>query len=162
MAEKRRTVACLGIGLFMLGVLVGTLVAMSEQHLAQAVIAALFALFGGSLLTFLQRLTDDNQKRASIGVLAISLGALVGVYSGLYVNEYQLLTPPARRFMLGPIPNSTVEAKKDFEIKARKYLKENVLPPANAIDMKYRTHLLSAEAAYEQLRELLEKLPEKQ
>src|ERR1019366_7460671 len=93
MSSDRSILVVLSAGLLALGVLVGTLLAMSAQSLAQSVIAALFALFGGSLLAFLEKLAPANQIKVAAGVFAISLGTLGGLYSGLYVNEHQLLTP---------------------------------------------------------------------
>jgi hypothetical protein len=79
-------VATLSAGLFALGLLVGTLMAMSEHSLAQGVIAALFALFGGTLIGFLSKLSPADQFKAAAGILAISIGTLIGVYSGIVVN----------------------------------------------------------------------------
>jgi len=149
MSGKRTAVIWIGLGLFALGTLIGSLVALSAQSLAQAVIAAMFALFGGSLLVFMEKLSEQNQAKAAIGIFAISLGTLCGVYSGLYVNEYQLLTPPAQRFTRAQSTQATVEV--------RKYLKENILPKANEIDVKYRNGLLTPQDAYDQIRILVEK-----
>jgi len=114
---------------------------MSAQSLSQTVLAAIFALFGGSLLAFFEKLSVNGQTKASVGLLAISLGALVGVYSGVYINEHQLLTPLPLRTKSEPT----------------KYLRENVLTDINAIDSKYRTGILTAKEAYEQLHAALEK-----
>jgi hypothetical protein len=76
MSTDRSVIAALTTGLFTLGALVGTLVAMSATSLAQGVIAALFALFGGSLLALFQKLAVPEQIKVAAGILAISLGTL--------------------------------------------------------------------------------------
>jgi hypothetical protein len=80
-----------------MGMLIGSLLALSAQSLSKSVIAAMFAFFGGSLLAFLQKLSIIDQIKASGGLGAIALGTIFGVYSGLYVNEHQLLTPQEQR-----------------------------------------------------------------
>jgi hypothetical protein len=146
--NHKRGSAVFGLGFLALGLLVGTLLAMSAQSLAQAVIAALFALFGGSIIVLLEKMNEQNQVRASIGMLGISVGALVGVYSGLYVNDHELLTPPHLRAVAGR------DAAKVQEV--RKYLRENVLDETRAIDTQYRNGMISTKEAYERLKTLLE------
>ena len=138
----------LSLGLLSLGILIGTLLAMSAQSLAKSVIAALFALFGGSLLTFLQKVPIQDQFKASVGILAISVGTMIGIYSGLYVNEYRLLSPPALRPRVAS--NSKVELA-PLEPKYS-YLRASDLDDLEAIDQKYRTQAITAKDAYEQLR----------
>ena len=67
-------IATLSCALFFMGLLVGTLLALSAESVAQALIAALFALFGGSLLAFLRHVSLIDQLKTSAGVLAISVG----------------------------------------------------------------------------------------
>lgn len=75
MSEQRSIVVTLASALFTLGLLVGTLLAMSAQSLGQTVLAALFALFGGSLLALLEKLKPGDQVKVSAGVLAISVAS---------------------------------------------------------------------------------------
>jgi hypothetical protein len=124
---------------------------MSAHSLAEAVIAALFALFGGSLLAFLQKVPSKDQLTVSAGVLAVSVGTMVGLYSGLYVNEHELLTPPSARV------RATSEGSKAAEVS--KYLREDIMSPANAIDQQYRSGQITMNEAYEQLRSIVIKKP---
>jgi len=151
MSDHRSVIATLSVGLFALGVLVGTLVALSAQSLAQAVIALLFAMFGGSLLALFQKLAVPEQIKVAAGILAISLGTLAGVYSGIFVTEHQILTPTSRRF------TQQLDDGKGKTTKGQTYLylRENSLNKVNEIDQKYRTKLLSPEEAYEQLHSAL-------
>jgi hypothetical protein len=139
--------AIIGVGFLALGLLIGTLLAMSATSLAQSVIAALFALFGGSLLTFLDKVTVNNQIKAAAGLFAVSIGTLIGIYSGVYVNEHRLLSPLALR----SLPSATTESKA-LQTEKYLYLRSSVIKDATAIDQKYRNKMLTAEEAYEKLR----------
>lgn len=136
----RRNGYILALAFLFLGLIVGTLVAMSETSIVQSVLAALFALFGGSLLVMLEKLSEVNQTKAALGILTISVGTLGGVYSGLYVNEHQILTPSELRFLSSD---------------RHKYLRENVVSRIKAIDQQYRNGMLPAEEAYERLQVIL-------
>lgn len=135
-------IATLSCALFFMGLLVGTLVALSAEALVQALIAALFALFGGSLLALLKNVSAIDQLKTSAGVLAISIGTLVGLYSGLYINQHQVLTPTALR---ASRPTDVVNT----------YLRANVIPEATAIETQYQNKELTAEQAYGRLHELI-------
>jgi hypothetical protein len=147
-------VATLSAGLFALGLLVGTLMAMSEHSLAQGVIAALFALFGGTLIGFLSKLSPADQFKAAAGILAISIGTLIGVYSGIVVNQYEILTPASRRTVpiatAGP-SGSTATAR---AAEPNKYLRAEVLSEVNAIDQQRRNGM-ACEEAYAKLRDAI-------
>jgi hypothetical protein len=135
---------------FTLGLLVGTLLAFSQQSLTQAVVAALFAFFGGSIVP-LTLLKDRNSLAAiAISTMGLSIGAMAGVYSGIYVNEHQLLSP--NKLVQG-VKNSLKEKDQasDRLPETSKYLKENVMKEAYAIDGKLRGNLLSKDTAYEQI-----------
>jgi hypothetical protein len=137
-------IATLSCALFFMGLLVGTLLALSAESVAQALIAALFALFGGSLLAFLRHVSLIDQLKTSAGVLAISVGTLGGVYSGIYVNQHQLLTPTA------------LQASRPSDV-VNTYLRGYVMPTSAAIDTQYRNKELTAEQAYQRLHELVDK-----
>ena len=86
------------------------------------------------------------KDRSSLGAIAastfgLSVGALLGTYSGVYVNEHRLLSPVIEK------------AKNDQRIEktSEKYLRENLLELATQIDVKRRTNLLTAEQAYDEL-----------
>ena len=112
--------ATLTLAFCALGVLVGTLLSFSAQSLAQAVLAAVFAFFGGSILQILATRTRPFQVAAALATLSLSLGTLFGIYSGVYVNEHQLLSP-ANRVKTGTIVGQAETADN------RKYLRENLL-----------------------------------
>ena len=131
-----------------LGLLVGTLLAFSAQSLAQAVLAALFAFFGGSILQIMATRTRAFQLAAALATLALSLGTIAGIYSGVYVNEYQLLSP---------IDHRGNEGTGNAALGSRKYLRENLLKQADEIDSKRRSGAITLEDAYEQMFKLSSK-----
>jgi len=136
------TLILLSAGLGALGLLVGTLLAFSSERLVQGVIAAIFTLFGGSLLSILQRLNSDQQVTMACGILAVSLGTLTGTYSGVYVNQHQLLTPETLRVTVAP---------GDGQESPPNYLKNFVVPKAAQIDTQYRAGQITCSQAYDQL-----------
>ena len=138
-----------GFAFSCLGALVGTLLAFSSQSLVQAVVAAVFAFFGGTVLAVIGNKTRAEQQAVAVGTLGISLGALIGVYSGIYVNEHELLSPPGQKTL---VSTGLTTPDKVY----RKYLRENSLRAAAEIDQKRRTGVLTAEKAYEHLYKLLE------
>ena len=141
---SRSQVAVFGLAFVALGILIGHLLALSAQSLVQAVVAALFALFGGSVVAMLEKLSEAHQAKAALAILAVSVGALVGVYAGLYVNEHQLMTPEKGRVL----PTAEKEP--------RKYLRENTLSNARAVDQQYRNGALTAKDAYDKLQALMQ------
>lgn len=126
----------LGVAFVILGILIGTLLAFSAQSLAQAVVAALFAFFGGSVVPLVSIKDRSSLTAISVTTLGLSAGALFGVYSGIYVNEHRLLSP-ANKSVISEGP--------------QKYLRENLLQTANDIDVKRRTNILTLEEAYDEL-----------
>jgi hypothetical protein len=116
--------------------------------MVQAVVAAVFAFFGGSAVAVLGNKTRAEQQAVALGTLGLSFGAMVGVYSGILVNEHQLLTPSSHRVSKAPAATSA-------ELTPAKYLRENSLRLAAEIDQKRRTGALTAEQAYDQMYKLL-------
>ena len=109
-----------GVAFGCLGLLVGTLLAFSAQSMVQAVVAATFAFFGGSVVAVLGNKTRAEQHAVALGTLGLSFGTLLGVYSGIFVNEHQLLTPLSHR-------TPKVSAATSAELAPSKYLRENSL-----------------------------------
>jgi hypothetical protein len=152
LSEYRISFIGLTTGFGALGMLIGTLLAMSAQSLAQAVIAAIFALFGGSLLVLLEKLSERDQIKICGGLLGVALGTLLGLYSGLYINEHQLLTPIRGR-QIGNVDPSHPP------VEPRKYLRSDVSDKIDAVDMKYRSKVIGASEAYDELRALINDKP---
>ena len=86
---------CLGMG--SIGLLVGSLVGMSSDHLSRVLLGLLFGLIGGSIAASLRKIPVSDRRLAGAALFALSLGCLIGVYSGILVSQYQLLTPVSER-----------------------------------------------------------------
>ena len=80
-------------GFVALGYLTGTLVGMSASPVTGALVGLLFAFAGGSGVAFFKTLTPEERVSAGQGIMALSLGCLLGVYSGIVVSEFRLLSP---------------------------------------------------------------------
>ena len=76
--------ALMGLAFVTLGMLIGTLLAFSAQSLAQAVVAALFAFFGGSAVPLVSTKDRSGQATIAISTFGLALGALIGVYRSLH------------------------------------------------------------------------------
>lgn len=86
---------CFGMG--SMGLLVGNLVGMSSDHLSRVILGLLFGLIGGSIAALLHKIPVNDRHLAGAALCTLSLGCLVGVYSGIFVSQYQLLTPASQR-----------------------------------------------------------------
>ena len=148
------------------GFLVGNLMGMSASSTVPSFLGLLFALFGGSLIVFLHKLTSEDRVVAGKLVFALSLTCLLGVYTGLFVNERELLTPKERRFLpvaahVGTFGTSctdrehaTAQESGTGDRVQNKYLAAGTLSKIDQIDVEKRFAGLSAEDAYQQLRAL--------
>ena len=148
------------------GFLVGNLMGMSASSTVPSFLGLLFALLGGSLIAFLHKLTREDRIIAGKLVFALSLTCLLGVYTGLFVNERELLTPKGRRFLptavhWAPASVSCTEheggSAKETESGTpgrSKYLAASTLSKIDAIDVEKRLAGLPAEDAYQKLRAL--------
>jgi hypothetical protein len=114
-SQNKTSMILFTLAFLAVGMLSGTLLGFSDEKLAQGFLAALFTLFGGSLIALLRKLTVVDQIKAAGGLGAIAAGTLIGVYSSIYVNEYQLLTPPELRHpqhvleASSPVPNVQIQ-----------------------------------------------------
>lgn len=85
------------IGFAALGLLIGNLVGLTSESIVAPLISLLFVFIGGSLFAFLHKLSTADRRLAGASLLALSLACLVGTYAGIYVAEYQVLSPANRR-----------------------------------------------------------------
>lgn len=120
-----------------LGLLVGNIIGLSGNSLGISFVAALFALGGGSLIPFLNKLIPNDREIAAISLIALSLSCLLGIYVGILQNEYQIFTPSKTH---GSDHNDQT-----------RYLRGEDMDVINSIDRKYTSKLITAEDAYEQL-----------
>jgi len=121
-----------------LGLLVGNVTALSASPIAQAVVPALFTLFGGSILVFLSRMNGDDRVVASQALFAFATSCLIGIYLGILTNEFQILGTPSVQTSAG-----------------NAYLRSTSASAVSHIDQQYRNHQLSGDAAYRELHDLV-------
>ena len=76
-----------------LGLLVGNIVGLTSASISNTVLAAIFAFIGGSVVTFQSKLTNEQIRFALHAITAFSIFTLFGIYIGILVKEYQLLSP---------------------------------------------------------------------
>ena len=111
-------------------------------HRSDAVVAGLFTLIGGSLIAFFDKTTAQAQRAAVIALFGLSVGSLVGVYTGIIVNEHMVLSPKGAATTRSGVLAASAPVK---------YLRENTLLLIDEIDAKHRTGVLTAEQAYAEL-----------
>jgi hypothetical protein len=126
-------------GFAVLGFLVGNLVGLTAESVTGTAVGLLFAFGGGSAIAFLHRLDPPSRVLAGQAVAALSFSCLLGVYTGIVVSEYQLLSP--RR----PLPPRTVA------VAELKYNRSAALARADAIDQHLANRDLDPQQAYNQL-----------
>jgi hypothetical protein len=85
-------------GMATVGLLTGTLVAMSSGHLSKTILALIFGLLGGSISAFFSRIPKEDRHVSGAALFSLSFGCLVGLYSGVLVTQYEWLTPVQHRF----------------------------------------------------------------
>lgn len=127
-----------------LGFLIGNLMGLSAESTLSTVLPLLFAFGGGSAVAFLHKLEQCERRNASIAITALSLSCLIGVYSGIYITEHQIISP------------SEVKQARLSSIESRKYLRSININSVEQIDTKLKTGGLSTKQAYEDLYNLIQ------
>lgn len=106
----------------LLGLLVGNLAGLSASPIAATVIAGALTLAGGSAIALFQKLEERDIKRVCQCLAAFSIASLLGLYCGVVVCEYRLLTPLAQRTAIveNAVGNDSVDKKyvRDAEVDA--------------------------------------------
>ena len=133
----------IAIGFGAMGLLLGNLLGMTSEPVVKYVIGILFTFVGGTVFAFLQRLTEKDRAVAGQAVFALSLGCLIGVYSGVWVNQHRSLSPTTAA---GAQPVATPEF----------YLRNANLDQANEIDREKQAGVLNSEQAYEKMYRLMQ------
>ena len=129
-------------GLLVLGLLIGNLVGMTAQSVVTALLGLLFAFVGGSLIALMGKLASSDRQLAGKCILSLSLGCLLGTYTGIFVSENQLLS------------NSDTPSSR-HAIAEKKYLRSEVLDHAQAVQSRYAQGAISTEEAYKALLSIL-------
>lgn len=145
----------------MLGLLIGTLVGLTSESVVQTLLGLLFALMGGSVIALLGKLSPEDRKTASQAIASLSIACLIGIYSGIVVTQYRLLSPKIDSNKPAVTTDSnkpavTTDSKKPAvttraEISKETYIRSAQIAKANAIDIRYHKHLITPEQAYEEM-----------
>ncbi len=144
------------IGFISLGLLIGSLVGLTAESAVTPLLGLLFAFVGGSVIAVLGRIGKDDRKVAGQAMTALAISCLVGAYAGIFISEYQLLSPNDTHAPQNYTRQSTAERRSVAE---RKYLRSTYAERAQAIDMQLKNGQLSASQAYEQLYALINEAP---
>jgi hypothetical protein len=155
-AVRRTTAVWLTIGFAALGLLVGNLVGLTSESVVTPLLGLLFTFMGSSILVVLNKLNAEDRKIAGKAVLALASCCLVGVYLGIALAEYRLLTPGRGHSVWASSPQAatasgTREQKTSTAAEPYKYLRSDVLDQANAVDIKMVRGELTLPQAYEQM-----------
>ncbi len=129
-----------------LGYLIGNLVGLTAESVTGGVLGLLFAFGSGSAIAFIRKLDPTERVLASKAILALSLSCLLGVYTGIFVTEYQLLTPDKQ------------VASKRVSVSERKYLRESIVSSAHSIDQRYANKQIELEEAYNEMYQLVQEM----
>ena len=142
-------------GFLALGLLVGNLIGLTAESVVTPVLGLLFAFGGGSIIAFIGKFSPEDRRLAGQAILALSVACLVGVYSGIGISEWQILSPPERAQLndSAPSPRASIADKK--------YLRSALIKSANAIDTQLTMDVISFDEAYKQLFKLVKKLESK-
>jgi hypothetical protein len=130
-----------GFGTF--GFVVGLLTGLTQSEIVQPLIAALFALIGGSLVAFIHKLNSLQQRRAGIALTLVAIGLTVGVLSGIVIREHRLLGGTA------VAAQEAGSASSEISGGVFGYLRSEQNRQCNEVDEARSRNMLSTEKAYE-------------
>jgi hypothetical protein len=135
-----------------LGLLIGNLVGLSATSVVTPLLGLLFAFGGSSVIAFLHKLRVDDRKVAAQAIFAISVACVIGVYMGVLVNQYRVLSPKDRRWPpLGSAAGNKGDSTQIGRWMYDPYVRSAIGKKADEIDARYRNGELSAPAAYDSL-----------
>lgn len=110
------------LGFAGLGFLLGNLVGLTSEPVVKSTIALLFALFGGSIVIFLHRLSQDDRRLAGQMIASLAFTTLLGTVSGILISEHQLLSPGAASRPAGYKPLRDESGITDIDAIDREYM----------------------------------------
>lgn len=124
----------------LLGIVVGTLAAFTATSVVSSLLPLFFVFAGGSAIAFAGQLDRTTLNRACTAIAGLSLGCLLGVYSGAWVSAHKLLTPP--------------DARAAAIASGSNYVRSFSVDEADLIDNQRRSGAMSADEAYARMFEL--------
>jgi len=147
------------LGFLALGFLIGNLVGMTATSVVTSLLGLLFAFAGGSVITVMHRLNAVDRNVAGKALAALSLACVVGIYSGVYVCEHRLLSPPPKPGVSNTTDHaaSPVANSENASPAANKYVMAEIVSETQAIDQQLAARQIKPEEAYRRLREVVER-----
>ena len=165
----------INLGFFTMGLLVGNLAGLSATSVVSQIIGLFFALAGGSVIAFLKGLEKEERRMAGQAMLSASAGALLGIYVGVLVVQFRLLSPPSLQTPASGAAVSSVSSSRSPDtlnaVAAQQTPQARIAPQAggyvrgstmvgiiensNAIDRTYKQGGYTAEEAYKRTYELI-------
>jgi hypothetical protein len=139
------------IGLAALGFLIGNLVGLTAHSVVTALLSLIFAFTGGSVIALLGKVSPDDRRLAGQAICALSLTCLLGVYSGIAVSEWRVLSPRTQSTTLAETDKGSGKGELGPTSIVNKYLNSGEASAVESIDFQYRKHAITADDAYEQL-----------
>ena len=126
------------------GLLIGIMVAFSEDHLSKIVVPLLFAVFGSSIAAFGNDLSESRRREADAGLLALSFFCLIGIVGGVLAVEYRWLSPAG-----ASVNGASTLTSKD------RYLRAQTNTAIGSIEVRVRQGQLTKQDAYDEIIGLL-------
>jgi hypothetical protein len=143
------------------GFLIGIMTAFSSDHLSRIVVPLIFALFGGSLMAFGQKVSPEQRTVAYASLLSITGACAFGIIIGVLCVEHKWLSPGAEA-QLG-VTGSKIPAQSRLAVGGdsanQGYLHAQTLSPIDSIQFEVNQGRISKVIAYDQLIEKLRELP---
>jgi hypothetical protein len=130
-----------------LGLLTGLLTGLTASSVVVPVLGLIFALLGGSMVVFMEKLTVRQQTVSMKGMFFLAFFCIVGVLGGILISEYRVLTPRKDETLL--------KAETANSDGFNKYLKSHVVSQVEEIDDKRRNKVISIDDAYKQVLTLI-------
>ncbi|WP_152530668.1 hypothetical protein [Paraburkholderia dilworthii] len=114
-SETRSAARWLATGFFALGASIGFACGLSSASVTLPLLAALFALIGGSLVSFIGKLRLEDRATAGQALVAFSAGFILSLSAGIAVkvNRFMDVTPAARTDVSEPYLKSSPSSYAD-------------------------------------------------
>jgi hypothetical protein len=133
------------LAFLVLGLLVGNLAGLTSASVTLPLVAALFAFGGTSGVAFVEKLQVADRSMAARLILGLSVGCLVGVYTGILVREHRWLSPRVDSGTAGAAPAASLTDSSGG------YLRRQTITEIQAIDQRLQNGLITVQSAYDSL-----------
>ncbi len=122
-----------------LGLLVGHITGMTSAPVSNNLIGLIFAFGGGTAISYLRKIPEKDRRAAAICIASLCISCLLGLFSGILINEYKLLSP------------KSADSSDFNQLGSSKYLKKSKLDKIYLIHHKYRVEDITCVEAYDEI-----------